>query len=61
MHLDHDFSVAARQLQDYADYPERLIKAKIAARKLAEDYFSRDKLAIKLEEVLLRTVAYSKA
>ena len=61
VHLDHDFSVAARQLQDYADYPERLTKAKIAARKLAEDYFSRDKLAIKLEEVLLRTVAYSKA
>lgn len=61
LHLDHDFSVAARQLQDYADYPERLAKAKIAARKLAEDHFSRDKLAIKLEEVLLRTVAHSKA
>mgnify|MGYP000046335558 CR=1 FL=1 len=54
LQLDRDVSVAARQLQRLANDPERLAQAKIAARRLAEERFSRDKLAAQLEQVLLR-------
>lgn len=54
--LDVNPSIAAKQIQELADQPELLVKHKIAARKLAEDKFSRDKLAIQLEKFLNRTV-----
>jgi Glycosyltransferase len=57
LQLNRDVRVAARQLQALADHPERIAQAKIAARKLAEERFSRDKLAAQLEQVLLRAVA----
>jgi glycosyltransferase involved in cell wall biosynthesis len=57
LQLDRDVTVAARQLKQLADEPRRIARAKIAARKLAEDRFSRDKLAAQLEQVLLRAVA----
>ena len=57
LQLDRDVTIAARQLQELADYPQRLAQAKIAARELAEERFSRDKLAAQLEQVLLRAVA----
>lgn len=56
LRLDRDATVAAHQLQELADNPERIAQAKIAARKLAEERFSRDKLAVRLEQVLLRAV-----
>jgi len=57
LQLDRDVTVAAQQLQELADHPARVAQSKIAARKLAEDRFSRDKLAAQLEQVLLRAVA----
>jgi glycosyltransferase involved in cell wall biosynthesis len=56
LQLDRDVTLAARQLQKLADHPERIAQAKMAARKLAEERFSRDKLAAQLEEVLARSV-----
>jgi glycosyltransferase involved in cell wall biosynthesis len=57
LQLDRDVTVAAKQLQELADQPERIAQAKIGARKLAEERFSRDKLAAQLGQVLLRAVA----
>jgi glycosyltransferase involved in cell wall biosynthesis len=57
LQLDRDVTVAAQQLKELADHPESIAQAKIAARKLAEERFSRDKLAVQLEQVLLRAVA----
>ena len=56
LQLDSDVTTAAGQLQALADHPERIAQAKIAARKLAEDRFSRDTLAAQLEQVLMRAV-----
>ena len=56
LRLARDVSVAARQLQELADHPQRIDQGKIAARKLAEERFSPDKLAAQLEEVLARSV-----
>jgi glycosyltransferase involved in cell wall biosynthesis len=47
---------AARQLESLAGEPERLHQHKIAARRLAEGQFSRDALALRLEQVLMRAV-----
>ena len=58
--LDRDVKVAAQQLKVLADEPARLANAKVAARKLAEERFSREMLAEKLEQVLLRAVAAHK-
>jgi glycosyltransferase involved in cell wall biosynthesis len=57
LQLERDVMLAARQLQELADRPRGLAPAKIAARKLAEVRFSRDKLAAQLEQVLVRAVA----
>lgn len=46
---------AANQLRDWIGDPQRLARAKVAARKLAEDQFARDKLARQLETVLIST------
>jgi glycosyltransferase involved in cell wall biosynthesis len=54
--LSQNISVAAKQLQELAEHPERLAKAKLAARKLAEQHFSRDRLAEQLEHVLVEAV-----
>jgi glycosyltransferase involved in cell wall biosynthesis len=54
--LARDVALAARQLQEFADHPEQIAKAKTAARQLAEERFARDKLAAQLEEVLARSV-----
>jgi glycosyltransferase involved in cell wall biosynthesis len=56
LQLDRDVIVAARQLRELADQPERIAHAKIAARQLAEERFCRDKLAAQLEKVLIRAV-----
>jgi len=56
LQLARDVTLAARQLQELADHPERIAQAKMAARQLAEERFSRDKLAAQLEEVLARSV-----
>jgi glycosyltransferase involved in cell wall biosynthesis len=56
LQLDRDVTVAARQLQELADQPERIAQAKIAARKLAHERFCRDRLAARLEKVLIRAV-----
>ncbi len=56
LRLDRDVNVAARQLKELADHPDRIARAKAAARKLAEERFSRDKLAAQLEQVLVRAV-----
>lgn len=57
LQLERDVTLAALQLQELVDHPERLAGAKVAARQLAEEQFSRDKLAARLEKVLLRAVA----
>ena len=57
--LDRNVTLAARQLQEFADFPLRISEAKIAARRLAEERFSRDKLAFQLEKVLLRSASNS--
>lgn len=57
LRLERDVVVAASQLQEIADHPERIVQAKLAARQLAKERFSRDKLAAQLEQVLLRAVA----
>jgi len=57
LQLNQDAIVAAQQLQVLADNPERIAESKIAARKLAEGCFSRDKLAMQLQRVLLRAVS----
>lgn len=44
--------VLAKAIQD----PERLASARVAARRLAEERFDRDKLAAQLEQVLLDAV-----
>jgi len=54
LQLDRDIVVARQQLQTLAEHPERLAQTKKAARKLAEERFSRDKLAVQLERVLVR-------
>jgi glycosyltransferase involved in cell wall biosynthesis len=56
LRLDRDPAVAARQLRSLTNNSDLLEKAKLQARKLAEDRFSRDKLAIQVEQVLLRSV-----
>jgi glycosyltransferase involved in cell wall biosynthesis len=56
LQLARDVTLAARQLQELADHPEKITKAKRAARQLAEDRFSRDILAAQLEQVLVRSV-----
>lgn len=56
LQLSRDYREAARQLQHLADHPERIKHAKHAARKLAVKHYSRDKLAAKLEQVLLRAI-----
>lgn len=59
--LESDINIAAEQLQKLGDDPDRIEQAKIAARKLAEERFSRDKLAAQFEQVLLRAVrSYSR-
>lgn len=55
--LECDPVRAAWQLKELADHPERIVMAKAAARRLAEDLFSREKLAIQMEQVLVRAVA----
>lgn len=57
LQLDNYVAVAARQLQELADQPIRLTRAKGSARKLAEEQFSFDKLAMRLEQVLYRAVS----
>jgi len=57
LRLERDVIVAASQLQEIADHPGRIAQAKLAARQLAEERFSRDKLVAQLEQVLLRAVA----
>ncbi len=54
LRLHQDVSKAAQQLQDLADQPNRIAQAKISARQLAEKQFSRDHLAFRLEQVLVR-------
>ena len=56
LQLDRNVTVAALQLQELGNDPDRIAQAKIKARKLAEDRFSREKLAVQLEQVLLRAV-----
>jgi glycosyltransferase involved in cell wall biosynthesis len=58
LRLRRDPHAAAGQLRDLADDPDRLMYAKIAARRLAEERFSRDKLAGQLEHVLVRAVEH---
>ena len=48
--------LAAHQLQDFLRDPGRLSQAKVAARQLAIKQFARDKLALKLENVLMRAI-----
>ena len=59
MQLSRDVAVAARQLQELADHPDRVNQAKVSARLLAERRFSRDTLAAHLEQVLARAARYS--
>lgn len=54
--IDRCPAAAARQLAAWLGNPERLAKAGQAARKLAEEEFSRDRLAEKLELVLRTAV-----
>lgn len=51
--LSRDYEEAATQLVDLLNDSVRLERAGNAARKLAEDRFSRDELAAKLEQILL--------
>jgi glycosyltransferase involved in cell wall biosynthesis len=53
--LSFDMDEAASQLRSWLDAPERIAAAKRAARKLAEEDFSRDRLAAELEQALLKT------
>lgn len=55
LQLARDVALAARQLQEFADHPVKISKARATARQLAEERFSRDKLAAQFEEVLART------
>ncbi|MDA3875406.1 MAG: glycosyltransferase family 4 protein [Kiritimatiellae bacterium] len=50
--LDRDPEAAAKQLADFISVPDKVANASHAARKLAEERFSRDKLAKELEQVL---------
>lgn len=59
LQLSRDINLAARQLQDLADHSDCLEQSKIAARLVAEQRFSRDKLAAQLEQVLLRAALHS--
>lgn len=43
---------AASELRRWLDAPEKIEKAKINARRLAEESFSRDKLAVQLNEII---------
>jgi len=54
--LDRDPEAAARELAAFLADTEKVEKAGQAARKLAEERFSRDKLAQELETVLLTAV-----
>ena len=56
LQLSRDASLAAHQLQDFLRDPGRLSQAKVAARQLAIKQFARDKLALKLENVLMRAI-----
>jgi hypothetical protein len=56
LQLYRDVSVAARQLQELADHPDCIARAKTAAREPAEDRFSRDKLAKQRKQALVRAV-----
>ncbi|MDA8773308.1 glycosyltransferase family 4 protein [Luminiphilus sp.] len=56
LRLDRDVIKAANQLKALADNPARLAKAKIAAREIGERQFSRDDLASRLEEILIRAI-----
>ena len=47
---------ATEQLAEWLEDADRLIEAGTAARKLAEEKFSRDHLAVELEKVLVATV-----
>lgn len=47
---------AALQIKQWADDPQRIERAGINARRLAEDRFSRDKLAVQLEDVLCSVI-----
>ncbi len=54
--LDRNPEVAAKQMADFLSDSEMVEKAGLAARKLAEERFSRDKLAKELDSVLLSAV-----
>ena len=53
LQLDRDVQLAAQQLRELAARPKQLTNAKIVARKLAEERFSRDDLAAQLEQLLM--------
>jgi len=54
LRLSNEIEPAADQLRQLLKSPEIIAKAGRHARKLAEEQFSRDKLAEKLEQVLLQ-------
>lgn len=54
LRLDADPAAAAAQLRALADGPDRVRALGHGARRLAEEQFSRDVLAARLEEVLTR-------
>ncbi|MCC5851176.1 MAG: glycosyltransferase family 4 protein [Verrucomicrobia bacterium] len=58
--LNRDPETAAKQLAEFLADPGKVEAAGKAARKLAEERFSRDKLAKQLEEVLVAAVEDSK-
>ena len=55
--LSRDVLLAGHQLQELIDDPARLLRSKAAARKLAVDRFSHDKLSKELERVLQKSMA----
>lgn len=59
--LDPDPAIAANQLKALGSRPESIACAGLNARRLAEDKFSRDLLAAKLERVLIDVVQAGKA
>lgn len=56
LRLSREISVAARQLQALAEDRGRLAQMRKASRRLAEERFSRDRLAMQFEQVLERAV-----
>jgi len=54
--MDHDPEIAATQLNEFLADSSRLAEAGRASRKLAEERFSRDRLAGQLEAVLQEAV-----